>query len=581
MATNTPAKNKQKELASVRLALIGAILICANVLASYFHKGIDLTHEKRFTLTDATRKMLRNMPEVAVVDVYLKGKFPAGLQRMQEAVRERLRSFKDIAPTKIVFRFVDPYEGKNDKEKKAVAHDLGNKGIRTLELKTEAEDEYSMKFFVPYALVQYNGREMPIYLLDAPPDRSTAEQLNYSETMLEYKFANAINQLSKPTRPSVAYIVGNGEPLNVKTVDMLTTLPGIYNLDTVDLAHSVHISLAYDAAIINEPSTGFTGPEKLKIDQFIMHGGHVLWIVNQLTASLDSLAIHPPQQIAMEQSLQLDDILFKYGVRVNNDLLEDMQCMPLPRTMNDGKPELHPWIYFPRLNPTGEHPIVKNMDVIYGGFTNTIDTMRSPDIKKTVLLQSSKYSRFSRSPVRISLSMMNYPLKNEMFTKPNLPVAVLLEGKFHSLYQNRLAPEFLRYLADTVKEPFKPMCDSPTSMIVTSVGEIFSNGYSTKDGILGIGYYRFTGEYFSNKSFLLNCMEYLTDHSGILEARSKDAKLRLLDAGRTKPEKTQWQLVNVGLPIGIVLVFASAYLFFRKRRYESKPSSPKSISTNA
>jgi gliding-associated putative ABC transporter substrate-binding component GldG len=249
-----------------------------------------------------------------------------------------------------------------------------------------------------------------------------------------------------------------------------------------------------------------------------------------------------------------------------------MQCNPLPRVLNNGRPTLHDWIYFPRLNPTADHPIVKNMDLLMGSFTNTIDTIKSDGISKTVLLHSSKYSRAARSPVRVSLSMMSYPLKHEMFTKQYMPVAVLLEGQFHSLYENRLAPEYLRLL-DSLKHPFKPKCDSTNKMIVTSVGELFSNGYSTKDGVLPIGYYQFTGEYFANKTFLLNCLEYLTDNSGVLEARSKDVKLRLLDKGRVKPERTQWQVVNVVIPIAAVLVFASFYLFVRKRRYEVKKDS--------
>ena len=156
-----------------------------------------------------------------------------------------------------------------------------------------------------------------------------------------------------------------------------------------------------------------------------------------------------------------------------------------------------------------------------------------------------------------------------MFNKPYRPVAVLLEGKFTSAYKNRLAPEFLHFL-DSMKTPFKPECDSENSMIVTSVGDLFSNDYSTKSGVIPMGYYKFNGQYYANKSFLLNCLEYLTDHSGILESRSKQVKLRLLDNGRAKDEKTQWQVINVSIPIALVLVFASCYLFFRKRRYEIK-----------
>lgn len=578
MATKTQ-KNRQKQQSTIRIVIMAAILVCVNVLASYFHAGIDLTKENRFTLTEPTKKLLANMPEVAVIDVYLKGKFPAGLQRLQEAIRERLRSFKEIGGSHIIFRFTDPFEGKTDKEKKLIAHNLEAKGIYVTELKTEDDDEYSMKPFFPYALVQYNGGEMPIQLLPPPTGRSAEDEISYAEALLEYKFANAINQLGKHRKSSIAYIVGHGQPLNIKTMDMLTTLPTIYELDTLDLKHSLNISLAYDAVIINQPTEQFSGPDKLKIDQYVMRGGHVLWVINSLNATLDSL-VNSQQFLAMEYQTDLDELLFKYGARVNFDLVQDFQCNPLPRILNNGKPQLHEWIFFPRLNPSTDHPIVKNMDLVMASFTNSIDTIQSPDIKKTILLQSSKYSLSARAPVRVSLSMMSYPPKHEMFTKSYLPVAVLLEGQFHSLYQNRLAPQYLRLL-DSLNEPFKPKCDSANSMIVVSVGEAFSNGYSAKSGVLPIGYYQYTGEFFANKNFLLNCLEYLTDKSGVLEARSKDVRLRLLDKGRIKTEKTTWQVVNVVIPIAAVLVFASFYLFFRKRRYEIKSTSAKPSPTNA
>jgi ABC-2 type transport system permease protein len=575
MAAKTPDKNVRQKQALIRIVIMAAILICVNVLASYFHTGLDLTHEKRFTLSEPTKKLLRNMREVAVIDIYLKGKFPAELQRMQEAVRERLRSFKDFAGNKIIYRFIDPLEGKSEAEQKQIVHDLGQKGISYMPLRKKDDDEegYSMKICFPYALVQYNGKEMPVLLLENPPGKTPAEKISYAEANLEYKFANALNQMGRRDKARIAYVMGNGEEYGVPTIDMLSTLPGAYDLDTVDLAHSLHISPAYDAIIVYEPTTPFTGPDKLKIDQYVMRGGHVLWVVNTMKASLDSL-VNSPQFISTEYGLNLDDILFKYGVRINNDLIEDRQNIPLPRMMNGSTPELHEWVYFPKLNPTADHPIVKNMDFIMTGFSNSIDTIKN-SIKKTILLQSSKYSRTAGTPVRVSLSMMSYPLKNEMFNKPYQPVAVLLEGKFHSVYQNILAPEYLRLL-DSLKEPFKPVCDSNNSMIVVSAGQIFSNGYTTKDGVLPMGWYKYTSEYYANKDFLLNCMEYLTDHSGILEARSKEVKLRLLDTGRAKDEKTTWQVVNVGIPITLVLVFASAYFFFRKRRYEVKqtPSKP-------
>ena len=571
MAVKTPSKDQRRKQATIRIVMMACILICVNVLASYFHAGLDLTKEKRFSLSPSTKSLLRNMKEVAVVDVYLKSenKFPAYLQRMQESVRERLTSFKDVAGNKIVFRFIDPFEGKNDEEKKAAAHDLANKGIRYFELTQTGDAAYSMQVFFPYALVQYNGKEMPVMLLEDPPGKTAAEKINYAEALLEYKFANAINQLELPARPRVAYLIGNGEDLGVRTYDMLASLPRYYDLDTLDLMHVVHIPMAYDAVIVNEPKVTFTGPEKLKLDQYVMHGGHVLWNINPLDASIDSLDAHPPQIMAMESGLDLDEVLLKYGVRVKNDLVEDMQNLQLPRVLNGGPAEMHDWIFFPKLNPTSEHPIVRNMDFIFGKFTSSIDTLITTGIKKTILLQTSKYSKVATAPVRVSLSVMNYPMDKENFNKSYRPVAVLLEGKFVSAYKNRLAPEYLRLL-DSLREPFKPITDSTTSMIVSSVGDLFGNDYSTKQGILQMGYYKYDGLFYANKMFLLNCLQYLTDRSGILESHSKQVKLRLLDEGRAKDEKAQWQIINVAVPIALVLVFASAYFFFRQRRYEVK-----------
>lgn len=581
MATKTPDKNQRQRQATIRVVVMIAILICVNVLASYFHNGIDLTKEKRFTLSAPTKKLLQDMQEVAVIEVYLQsstGKFPANIQRLQEAVRERLRSFKEIGGNKIIYHFTDPFAGKTDKEQKQIAHDLDQKGIHILQLNVQDDEEYSMKPFFPWALMQYNGKEMPVFLLENPPNTTADEKISYAEAKLEYKFASAINQMSKPDDPHIAYITGNNEPLGVNTLDMLATISRRYHVDTLDLSHSLNIPLVYDAIIINQPSIPFTGPEKLKIDQYVMRGGHVLWAIEALNAKLDSLA-NSPQFIALEYGLNVDDILFKYGVRINNDLIEDMQCLKLGRMLN-GQVDARDWVYFPRLNPISNHPIVRNMDFIKAEFTSSIDTILSPGIKKTILLQSSKYSRNAPAPARVSLSMMNYPLKNEMFNKPYLPVAVLLEGKFRSVYERRLAPEYLQLL-DSLQQPFKPACDSNNSMIVTSAGNIFGNEYTVKEGTLPIGYYKYSHEFFANKDFLLNCLEYLTDQSGILEARSKEVKLRLLDTGRAKDEKATWQFVNVGIPIAAILIFASCYIFFRKRRYEVKLPTINPISKNA
>ena len=567
---NNPTNNQRRKQAIARIVVMALILVCLNILASYFHKGLDLTREKRFTLTDPTRRLLKNMQEVAVVDVYLKGKLPAEMQRLQEAVRERLTAFKDVAGKKIIFRFTDPFEGKSDSAQRQVAHDLHQKGIEVVSLSSDEEEGYTTKYCFPYALVQYNGREMPVALLESPPGKTTEGLANYDEAVLEYKFANAINTLGKAAKPRVGYVIGHNEDIGVHTVHMLGNLSVFYSLDSLNLKHLTHISNAYDAIIINQPTIPFTDPEKLKIDQYVMRGGHILWAVKSMQASMDSFTNGKQAFLAVEMGLNLDDLLFKYGIRVNNDLIEDKQCLPLGQIMN-GTKTLLDWVYFPKINPTAEHPIVHNMNFIMGNFTSSMDTILTSGIKKTILLTSSKYSRTAGSPVRVSLSMMAYPLQNELFHDPYKPVAILAEGKFHSAYQNKLAPVFLTYL-DSIGEHFKPVCDTSTSMIVTSIGDVFENDFSVKENRpMPLGYYKYTpAEYYANKNFLLNCVEYLTDHSGVLEARNKDLKPRLLDLGRVKTEKSMWQWINVAIPIAMVLVFASAYLFFRKRRYEVK-----------
>lgn len=580
MATNSSTKRKnQQRQAGFRIILLCAILVCVNLLASQLHYGFDLTEEKRFTLSPSTKRLLRKMDDVAVIDVYMKGTMPAGFQRLTASTLERLQNFKEIAGKNIVFRFSDPFEGKTEEQKGPIFQALAKKGINGTNLQVKDDGGYSERIIFPAALVQYKGKEFPINLLENEHQgMSPMEVLNYSESLLEYKFANAINNLTRPDQPTIGYIMGNEENLGLNTRDALNTLRMLYHLDTLDLANILSIpgpgQGLYETIIINNPKTPFEDKDKFKIDQFIMRGGHVIWLMDGLNARMDSMSRESQSFLTSEQPLNLEDMLFNYGVRINANLIEDMDCNPIPVTvgMNGDQPqiELRSWVYFPVLMPTSKHPIVHNLDPVMTMFASSIDTIANPDISKTVLLASSKYSRVAAHPVRVSLSMMLYKPDNSMFNKPYQPVAVLLEGKFRSVFNNRLRPEFLKILKDSLKIPYKAACDSATSMIVISDGDLIENDYTEKEGTMDMGYWRYTGNRFANKTFLLNCVEYLTDRSGLLESRSKDVKLRLLDNGRVKSEKTRWQCINIIIPISVVLIFASAYLFSRKRRYEKK-----------
>jgi gliding-associated putative ABC transporter substrate-binding component GldG len=519
--------------------------------------------------------MLQDMNDVAVVEVYLKGKkLQPGFQRLHDAVKERLESFRSYAGTHLVYRFTDPFEGKTEDEKGPIYQQLADKGITGVMVNKKEGEGDTRQIVFPWALVKYKGGEMPVQLLENHLGMSPLEILNYSESQLEFKLANAIHKLSLPGKMRVAYVMGQGEPLGITTYDALTTLAANYDVDTLDLPGSLYIPKVYNAIIINKPTQTFDEKDKFKIDQYVMHGGSVLWLVDPVMASMDSLATSQ-QFMTVEYNLNLDDMLFRYGARVNPDLVEDMQCNQIPVVSGingDGQPQydFKNWVYFPVFTPSSHHPIVNNMDAIMGTFVSSIDTIAAPEIKKTILLQSSAYSRTTPSPARISLAMLKFQPRRELFNRPDKPVAVLLEGKFRSAFNNRMDPRFLLVLRDSLKMPFVGQADSVGKMIVVSDGDMIQNGYSKANGPYEMGFWQYAQPpvRYANKSFFINCMEYLTDNNSLLEARTKETRLRLLDAGRAVNEETQWQFVNIGIPVILVLVFGSVYFFIRKRRYE-------------
>lgn len=544
-----------------------AVLICINMLGARYHRGLDLTSEKRFTLTEPTRRLLKEMKDYAVVEVYLQGdNFPAGFQRLQETVRERLQAFREASGGRLVFSFRDPFAAKDNKEKSELYEKFAARGMFGVNIKQGGSEKYSQQIVFPYAVFNFRGKEFPVRLLESHMGYTPLEQLNYSESQLEYKFASAINGLMRPDKPRLAYITGNGEPLGWNTFDALSSLQKLYHVDTVDLNEGAHISATYDAAIIVKPYAPFDDKQKFKLDQYVMDGGKLLLMLDGAGASMDSL--QGQQFMANNLNLELDDILFKWGARVNPDLLEDLQSNRIT-VMRGDQPEKRTWFYAPVFIPTSKHPIVRNMDGIMGMYASTIDTIANPEIKKTVLLESSQYSRPTMTPARISLSMLQYEPRPELYNKGYRATAVLLEGKFQSVFQNRLAADFLQVLKDSIKRPFKAEADSAGAIIVVSDGDIFLNSVNRRSGPQEMGFWEEDNMKFSNKAFVLNCLEYLTDNSGVLEARNKEVRLRLLDGGRIEKERNKWQMINIVVPIGLLLVFASAYLFFRKRRYAS------------
>jgi gliding-associated putative ABC transporter substrate-binding component GldG len=407
--------------------------------------------------------------------------------------------------------------------------------------------------------------------------QSEEQYYTNAETLLEYKFGSAIDRITQQTRPTIGYVLGNGEPLDYRVYDLIEELRSNYNfsilaLDSVPIDPARHDPSKFNALIIVKPTTKFTDREKLTLDQYVLHGGRIIWAVDQLYAEQDSLR-QDRQTIAYDRGLNLEDLFFNYGVRVNPDLVEDMQCANLSIVVGPqgGKPQIEAlrWPYFPLLNGSPASPITKNLDPVFAQYANSIDTVQATGIKKTVLLQTSEHARTVGTPAIITFEVMKYENDPNMFRQADIPVAILLEGKFHSLYANRLPSTMADSLANVYHQPFVAEATTPGRVIVCADGDIFMNEV-TERGPLPLGLSRDNDNYtFANQDFVDNAVEYLVNPSGILETRAKDYTLRLLDPARVEKDRSFWQFINLGLPLILVILGGYAYQAIRRWKYAS------------
>lgn len=555
--------------------LLAGLVIMFNIIGSKLHTRLDLTEEKRFSLSKPTQRMLKNLDDVVSVEVYLQGSFPAGFQKLQESTKEVLQQFREYGGNKVRFQFINPVEGKEEKDLMLVYKTLDEQGIHPVRLKVQqdAEDGYQEKIIFPSAKISYHEKVTVVNLLESKLNMNPDEKLNHAETLLEYKFIDAIRHLRQPDKKKIALLVGNENQIGYHTLDMLSTLENIYDVDTIDLNQNFEIPRVYQAAIVLAPTKVFDEKEKFKLDQYVMNGGNMLWAIDPMRYAQDSLQ-KSATTMAIPHELNLDDLLFKFGVRLNADYIEDyQQANPIPVTVGQvgDQPDIRllPWSYYPFCIPTSKHPIVNNMDAVMCMMASSIDTIAAPGIQKTILLSSSNRSRRVPAPVQVSLANLKFKPTPEMFREKNIPIAVLLEGKFSSIYTNRIDPHFVQIFRDSIKRNFLTEGIRSSKMIVLSDANILSNDYN-RQGPLECGFYKYTEQYFSNKTFVLNCMEYLTDTLGILEARNKTVRLRLLDLAKVKKERTKWQIVNTGIPVALMLLFGSGYFFFRRKKYEGR-----------
>jgi gliding-associated putative ABC transporter substrate-binding component GldG len=557
------------------------ILVFINFIAAKFHQRIDLTKEKRFTISSPVKRLLTGIDTTITIDIFLKGEYPAGFKRLASSTEELLQEFKESAGEKLQYRFVDPDEPMEGTAR-TYADTLASLGIDPINLKVQLKSGEQSQYVYPAALVHYKDRIEPVSLYPGTRILITPPELNSAEALLEYKFANAIDKVSQINKALVGYATGNGEPPagSATTFDLVENiLKRNYSLFTLDISKQPFIPDTFKLLMIVKPSVAFTEDEKLKIDQYIMHGGKILWCIDRLNAEADSLQLKN-QVVAYDRNLNLEDLLFKYGVRINPDLIMDLQCDFLPFAVNsqNGQPgkeqfEFLHWNYFPLFESRSNHPINKNIGLVAGRFVNSIDTVQSPKIEKTVLLSSSANSRIISAPALISGEENRNAPEDERFKMKDIPAAVLLEGKFSSLYANRIPTSVMDSMAK-YGSTFQSSGILDNKMIVISDGDIVLNGVSQGQPLpMGMNQYTMGTQYqyqFSNKEFVENCLEYLVNNSGLSEAKNKDYVLRLLNAKKVNEEKTYWLVFNIVVPVLLVFIFGIIYQWWRKQRYVRK-----------
>ena len=563
--------NKNKNRKWWWIVVIAAI-ITVNFFASIVHKRIDLTNEKRFTISSPVKKILGNMDDVAEVNIFLKGDLPAGFKNLSTSAEELLQEFKEYSNGKISYKLVSPDE-QMPGTTTTYADTLNSLGIVPINLKVQLKAGEQSQYVYPAALVQYKNKILPVNLYSGTQTVITPPELNSSEALLEYKFADAIYKLTENRKPMVAYSVGNGEPTGDNVVDLVeNVLRKNYSLFTLNIAKEPVIPDTFKLLMIVKPTAPFTEDEKFKIDQYVMRGGKVIWFIDRLEAEMDSLQIKN-QVIAYDRNLNLEDLLFKYGVRINPDLIMDLQSDFLPFSVN-GKDQfnfLH-WNYFPLFESKQNSLINKNVGLVAGRFVNSIDTVNAPAIKKTILLSSSANSRTIETPALISGEENRNAPEDDAFKKKDIPAGILLEGKFTSLYKNRVSQQEMDSLQQ-FGTPFLTECINDNKMIVIADGDIVLNGTQERNPLpMGVNSYTVGTQYeyqFANKAFVENCLEYLINTANLSEARAKDYTLRLLDPKLIAEQKTKWQMINLALPVALIIIFGIIYQWWRRKKYRN------------
>ncbi len=534
-----------------------------NQLADRFKVQIDLTEERRYTISESTKTLLSNLEEDVFFEVYLAGELPSNFERFGTAIEEMLEQFAIESGNRIQYKFTDPSQANSTQARNQFYQSLVDKGIQATNLSYKNADGDKMeKLIFPGALVSQGMNELPVDLINGNSAAGPEAILNQSAEALEYELASTISQLMSGGTKKIGYILGHGSPDSLDIAGFRSTVLSKFELFNVSLNNRKEL-VGYDAIVIGKPTAKFSEKEKYLIDQYLMRGGKLVYFIDALSVSMDSAG--GEGTVAIPYETNLTDQLFKYGVRINQNFVLDVNSGQTPVVAGNvgDQPQIQmiPWPFFPVLTNFSKHPSVRNLDAILGRFISSIDTVRAEGIKKTPLLSTSTYTKEIGPPVRVAYNDLRDKLRPEKFTDGPKTVAYLLEGKFTSLYANRLVPKGFD------KSTFIPK-GVDSKVIVIADGDIIRNDIDPETmEPLGLGVEPYTKTTYANDDFILNILDYLTDESGLIETRSREVKIRPLDRVKVSQERTKWQVINLGLPVLLILLIGGLKWFMRKRKF--------------
>ncbi len=555
-----------------RFGLSVAIVVAGAIAISFLRLRADLTEDRRYTLSEPTRKVLSEIKNDIFVQVYLDGEMPIPFKRLKRSVSEMLDEFRIFSGRKVDYDFINPSESNDQDKRDALYQSLLEKGLNPVNIQdSDPEGGSSQKIIFPGMIVNYNGIEVPVNFLKNNPTMTAEENLLHSAEGLEYELIQPIATLSSDTIYKVAFIEGHDEIPETGVADIIFHLARFFTVDRGVIGGTPGILDKYSAIVIAGPQKEFNENDKFVLDQYIMNGGKVLWLLEEVNVYADSLATG--ETAAIYRPLNLEDQLFRYGVRVNAQIVQDVECAQIRLILSSGgvrqQPVSVPWLYFPLLTPYPDHPVTRNINRVKGEFSNYIDTVGlDGNIRKSILLSTSGLTRTLSPPFLISLREAEMVPEERSFNRSGLPVAVLLEGVFPSAFRNRPTDNLVKEPGFLIREE-----SVPTKMIVVADGDIIRNEVrkaGTVETPLPLGQDRYTLEMFGNRDFILNSLNYLVDDNGIMELRSRELKLRLLDGNEVKNRRLFWQTINVAGPVLLVLVAGFLFGWSRRIKYSKK-----------